>query len=253
MDNFKYLQHVPRIPLQLSKYDLTGVKVDPNYKPSKSFTVINPPDIYYPNINGNISFIIYHTLYLNPATRNIKRLCYVAECDLKNGHLFILTIPFNMFTHFVSEYQKNHANGPPCFIDITVNDIFTYPIYSMNSFGKLSKYQRDLTFLREAFPFLDLYNINILPYIKQRNDIFHQIKYYVGGGEIFHRIERGNIRLVKFDNRRYGFTKNMHYKLENNSTSWKGSMNSLEPWTYSNSKEQLKIIWNSRKLELFDF
>ncbi|MEX0598877.1 MAG: hypothetical protein WD512_20505 [Candidatus Paceibacterota bacterium] len=38
-----------------------------------------------------------------------------------------------------------------------------------------------------------------------------------------------------------------------NPTQWLGDMKSLMKFTYTNSKEQLKIIWNSRNLELIDF
>lgn len=249
MDHFKYLHHVPRIPLQLSKYDLTGVKVNP-----KDYTVVsnNPPPIYYPNINGMISFIIYHTLYSNPA-RNLSRPCHnVSECDLKNGHLFIVTIPFNMFKHFTAEYEKNHANGPPCFIEISIDDIFKFPIYSMHSFGKLSKYQRDLSFLSEPFPQLQHANIDILPYIRKRNILFCDVKYILGA-KINYSKHNGMRHIMLTESSLYSHTKYMKEKMKENTTLWNGSMHTLEPWTYSNSKEQLKLIWNSRALELIDF
>ncbi|MEX0598878.1 MAG: hypothetical protein WD512_20510 [Candidatus Paceibacterota bacterium] len=257
MENFKYLPHVPRLPLQLSKYDLLGVKVDPNYRPIK-YIGLHPLNVYYPNINGYISFIIYHTHLVQYKTDHAQchshcHLVNCMDCDLKEGHLFLVTIPFNMINHFMVQYLKNNGNVPR-FININIDDIFTFPIYDMDSLGKLIKYQRDLTFLSEPFPHLKCINIDILPYIRERNNIFWNIRYNIG---VFVTTTNER-RTFSFSNRnsfRYniGFINNMITKLEKNKDLWTNSMKTLKPWTYSNSKEQLKIIWDSRNLELIDF
>lgn len=284
MDTVKHLQQFPRFPFDLSKYDLTGVKIDEDFdhvayvnyhQDNSQIDFRKVLKTYRPNIEGNISFVIYHPVnYNRPFDIQQLTMRYLTKssmCDLENGHMFLITIPFSMFPRFSRDYLNYGRQSMIYFIDINVNDVFTFPIYNTESFSSMINYQRNMNFLTQKMPNLVAANIKMLPYInnftKVNESMRHALHFF---GQLI--ASKPNNREVLFYNNRanhqglyfYGDQRfNIYVRgvlgknwLDENKYDchlWDGSMHSLERWKYTNTKEQLKAIWDSRFLDMIDF
>jgi len=126
---------IPRIPLDLTNYDLTGVKLD------HSKTAIH--HFMKPNINGGVTFVICHRKMAGSDDRRLfTQYVSLPFSRVKNSigidhDLFLISIPVLSLNKFISDYHEFFKELLVIVYEITIDTIFDYPIYSSDSFMKL--------------------------------------------------------------------------------------------------------------------
>jgi hypothetical protein len=222
----------PLVPLDLKKFDLFGFPVIDDLPPKVGYHsfLVYLRSIYHPDKFGNIRFIIFvlnEPPYVYSENFVSPTITTCDKRDISKGKLFCIQIPYSKVMHFYSDYAHKYKSYL-IIINPSIDDIAKYPIYSPESFYQMSQTSNFSYMVPNEKLFVDCSAQIIEGSAAKYLDFAKTLR--------MHLIIRIGVRRDESELRkRYGMK----------------TLGNL--FTYSNSKEQLKIIWNSRKLELIDF
>jgi len=215
----KTKQLLPRIPLDLDKYDLSGVKINREHE---GHNIFSP---YKPNVNGMVCPVIF----LTHQHYQIGYSVYIDNLDLTKGDLFLVNVPITNCSRFMVDIEKVFGFRRISVVrGITIDTIFNIPIYNNFDFIQLVKYY-------SPFGFYDQLGLSVKNPKPSGRPSNHRIY------DSLHYNQRCLLALLK----------NRYF---NNLIKLKQTENGLDSkFTYSSTPEQLKLAWNTRHLELIDF
>jgi hypothetical protein len=244
----------PLVPLDLKKFDLFGFPVIDDLPPKVGYHpfLVYLRSIYHPDKFGNIRFIIFvlnEPPYVYSENFVSPTITTCDKRDISKGKLFCIQIPYSKVMHFYSDYAHKYKSYL-IIINPTIDDIAKYPIYSPESFYQMSQTSNFSYMVPNEKLFVDC-SAQII-----EGSAAKYVNFAVTLKSTLHRVMNFSQRFA-FSNNNYSrlvvYVIPIIECLKLNYNEWRGGMETLEKFTYSNSKEQLKIIWNSRKLELIDF
>lgn len=272
-NNSHYSTTKPRIPFDLLNHkDLLGNKINAGMsypkgdKPKNNESVENTGKnthivvhqsflhmfyYYRVNVKGNIVFVIYCRNDLSSHNQldvyNLPiREC--SECNMTTGKLYLIDIPIHHLSKF-SEELFEKFEGYYNLVKFTVNDLFTYHVYSSADFYNFLEYaEKPFAYLKNL-PTMNPVNLIILnSYMNnQKNNVFELQSIFNTYG-IMYSDRHKHLRALYNENFSHNTRKN--YKcLEK----WEPTMDTLSKFEFSITTDQLKTAWNNRYTDQIDF